>query len=83
MWHDDRNLPGSCRVGDTADNEVSKGLCVSNETRSKGENTPPCSRCGAPMRAIAHVPAFGGQPALDAFECECGHVESFIRVSER
>jgi len=67
----------------TRSNDVSRGLYVSNETRSKREDTPPCSRCGAPMQPIAHVPAFAGQPGLDAFECKCGHVESFIRVSDR
>jgi hypothetical protein len=59
-----------------------KGRTMANETRSRQENTPSCARCGAAMRPVAHVPAFGREPQRDAFECaECGHVESFIRES--
>ena len=60
-----------------------KGRTMANETRSRRERIPlSCGRCGATMRLVAHVPALGREPALDAFECaECGHLESFIRES--
>jgi predicted RNA-binding Zn-ribbon protein involved in translation (DUF1610 family) len=59
-----------------------KGRTMPNETKSRQENTRTCAHCGAAMRPVAHVPAFGREPPRDAFECpECGHVESFIRES--
>jgi hypothetical protein len=38
------------------------------------KEAPTCQRCKIPMVQIAHIESFGGQPALEAYECpKCKH----------
>ena len=38
------------------------------------KDAPTCQRCKIAMVQIAHIELFGGQPALEAYECpKCKH----------
>jgi hypothetical protein len=46
------------------------------------KETTTCTRCKVEMVQVAYIDSFGGQPALEAYECpKCKHIMS--RLTEK